>query len=166
MVPQSKTRPAGRRQRKPAAGSGYPATGAPAIPAALPAPAPAPAVRRVVVGEQESGQRLDNYLLRLAKGVPKSHVYRIVRSGEVRVNGGRSSAEYRLAAGDELRLPPLRLAAVPPRPVAPAQMPAILLKTNTCLSWTNHLGLLPMAVVALPTASSSARGRPGRVMTS
>jgi 23S rRNA pseudouridine955/2504/2580 synthase len=80
----------------------------------------------VIVGEEQSGQRLDNFLLRLAKGVPKSHVYRVVRSGEVRVNGGRSSAEYRLAAGDELRIPPMRMAQPAPRAPAPAQVPAIL----------------------------------------
>jgi len=84
-------------------------------------------VRKLVVGEAQCGQRLDNFLLRLAKGVPKSHVYRIVRSGEVRVNGGRSSAEYRLALGDELRIPPLRVSeSSVSRPVAPAQMPPIL----------------------------------------
>jgi 23S rRNA pseudouridine955/2504/2580 synthase len=151
MVPQSKTRPALRRQRKGGPGAGFPGTGAqiPANPgrgragpgtAGTPgsprgpgaaaggadaARAPA-AVRKLVVGEEHAGQRLDNYLLRLAKGVPKSHVYRIVRSGEVRVNGGRSTAEYRLAAGDELRIPPLRLAQADARSVAPAQMPAIL----------------------------------------
>ncbi len=85
----------------------------------------APAVRKVIVGEEHAGQRLDNFLLRLAKGVPKSHVYRVVRSGEVRVNGGRSSAAYRLAKGDELRIPPLRITARAPSQ-APAQMPAIL----------------------------------------
>ena len=63
------------------------------------------------VGEEAAGQRIDNFLLRLAKGVPKSHIYRILRSGEVRVNRGRVAAEYRLCLGDALRLPPLRVAA-------------------------------------------------------
>jgi 23S rRNA pseudouridine955/2504/2580 synthase len=62
------------------------------------------------VGEESVGQRIDNFLLRLAKGVPKSHVYRILRSGEVRVNKGRISAEYRLREGDVVRVPPIRLA--------------------------------------------------------
>jgi len=62
------------------------------------------------VGEEADGQRLDNFLLRLAKGVPKSHVYRIVRGGEVRVNKARARPEQRLRAGDVLRLPPLRIA--------------------------------------------------------
>lgn len=65
----------------------------------------------LAVGEEAVGQRIDNFLLRLAKGVPKSHVYRILRSGEVRVNKGRVSADYRLQAGDQLRVPPIRIAA-------------------------------------------------------
>jgi 23S rRNA pseudouridine955/2504/2580 synthase len=57
-----------------------------------------------------AGQRLDNYLTRLLKGVPKSHIYRIVRNGEIRVNSGRVAADYRLEAGDRLRVPPVRVA--------------------------------------------------------
>jgi 23S rRNA pseudouridine955/2504/2580 synthase len=63
------------------------------------------------VGEEAVGQRIDNYLLKLAKGVPKSHVYRILRSGEVRVNKGRIGADYRLRDGDVVRVPPIRVAA-------------------------------------------------------
>lgn len=62
------------------------------------------------VGEESTGQRIDNFLLRVAKGVPKSHVYRILRSGEVRVNKGRVGADYRLAEGDVVRVPPIRVA--------------------------------------------------------
>ena len=62
----------------------------------------------ILVDSEYAGQRLDNFLIRLAKGVPKSHVYRIVRSGEVRVNRGRVAADYRLQAGDDIRVPPLR----------------------------------------------------------
>lgn len=65
----------------------------------------------VTVGEEAEGQRIDNYLLRVAKGVPKSHVYRILRSGEVRVNKGRVDATYRLQVGDVVRIPPIRVAA-------------------------------------------------------
>src|SRR5690554_3624665 len=72
--------------------------------------ASAPAVVRVRIDEADAGQRIDNYLLRVCKGVPKSHVYRILRSGEVRVNGGRIAPTYRLALGDELRIPPMRIA--------------------------------------------------------
>lgn len=122
MLPQSKTRSPAPKQAK---GDLRPAVSAARLPPGTQAaPSSAPAVRKLIVGEEHVGQRLDNFLLRLAKGVPKSHVYRVVRSGEVRVNGGRSSAEYRLAKGDELRIPPLRMA--PPAPQAPAQMPAIL----------------------------------------
>jgi 23S rRNA pseudouridine955/2504/2580 synthase len=96
-------------------------------------PPAAAEVRKVVVGDETAGQRLDNFLLRLAKGVPKSHVYRIVRSGEVRINGGRVSAEYRLAAGDELRIPPLRVASATLQTPAPAQMPAILFEDEHLL---------------------------------
>lgn len=65
----------------------------------------------VTVLPDESGQRIDNYLLRELKGVPKSHVYRILRSGEVRVNSGRIDAAYRLRGGDIIRIPPVRVAA-------------------------------------------------------
>ena len=66
-------------------------------------PAPdQPAVARLSVDEESAGQRLDNFLLRHLKGVPKTHVYRIIRSGEVRVNRGRAAADTRLAAGDEV----------------------------------------------------------------
>ena len=70
------------------------------------------------IGPEEAGQRLDNYLLRWAKGVPKSHVYRIIRSGEVRVNKKRAEPTTRLIEGDIVRLPPVRLAE-------PAQMAAV-----------------------------------------
>ena len=68
----------------------------------------APAVSRVVVDESSEGQRLDNFLVKLLKGVPKTHVYRVIRSGEVRVNKGRAAADTRLAIGDEVRVPPVR----------------------------------------------------------
>jgi len=70
-------------------------------------------VTHVVIAEEEQGQRLDNFLIRVCKGVPKSHLYRILRSGEVRVNSGRVTATYRLCAGDKLRIPPIRIAERP-----------------------------------------------------
>ncbi len=70
---------------------------------------PVPQVKTVLVDEDSAGQRLDNFLMRHLKGVPKSHVYRIIRSGEVRVNKGRASADDRVAAGDWVRLPPVRI---------------------------------------------------------
>ena len=69
----------------------------------------APAVKWLVVDEESSGQRLDNFLMRHLKGVPKTHVYRIIRSGEVRINKGRASADSRIEAGDEVRVPPVRV---------------------------------------------------------
>jgi len=62
------------------------------------------------IGPEADGQRVDNYLARLLKGVPKSHVYRMLRSGEVRVNSGRVGPERRLKTGDRVRVPPVRLA--------------------------------------------------------
>lgn len=70
-------------------------------------------VTRVVITEEEQGQRLDNFLIRRCKGVPKSHIYRILRSGEVRVNSKRVDATYRLCTGDNLRIPPIRIAERP-----------------------------------------------------
>ncbi|KTD46446.1 RluA family pseudouridine synthase [Legionella quateirensis] len=60
------------------------------------------------IGNEEEGQRLDNYLIRILKGVPKSHIYRIIRGGEVRINKKRSQASSRLHAGDIVRIPPIR----------------------------------------------------------
>ncbi len=68
------------------------------------------AVRLLNISEEAAGQRVDNFLLRELKGVPKSHIYRLLRKGEVRVNRGRVRPEYRLAVGDRLRIPPVRVA--------------------------------------------------------
>jgi len=77
------------------------------------------AVCWLTVGEDAAGQRVDNFLSRILKGVPKSHIYRILRSGEVRVNKGRVGPDARLAMGDVVRVPPVRTAA-PARPAAGA----------------------------------------------
>lgn len=60
------------------------------------------------ISNEEEGQRLDNYLIRILKGVPKSHIYRIIRGGEVRVNKKRAKVSSRLEAGDMVRIPPIR----------------------------------------------------------
>ena len=83
-------------------------------------------VTEAIVTENEQGQRLDNYLLARCKGVPKSHIYRIVRSGEVRVNGKRAEVSCRLQNGDVLRIPPLRIAERPETIVAGAEIKAEL----------------------------------------
>jgi 23S rRNA pseudouridine955/2504/2580 synthase len=96
----------------------------------------------LTVGEEGDGQRLDNYLLRVAKGVPKSHVYRIVRSGEVRVNGGRATVDQRLAAGDRVRVPPLRLATAPARTAPPrGETPPVLFEDEHVLAVDKPAGL-------------------------
>jgi 23S rRNA pseudouridine955/2504/2580 synthase len=66
-------------------------------------------VRKVRIDEEQAGQRIDNFLRKELPGVPKSRVYRILRKGEVRVNGGRVRAEYKLQQGDEVRVPPARV---------------------------------------------------------
>ena len=77
------------------------------------------------VGAEEAGQRIDNFLLRLAKGVPKSHVYRVIRGGEVRVNRKRVDVTYRLEEGDEVRLPPMRTSSTPVRRTPAASFPIV-----------------------------------------
>jgi 23S rRNA pseudouridine955/2504/2580 synthase len=74
-------------------------------------------VRHLQITADHAGQRLDNFLLRELKGAPKSLIYRIVRSGEVRLNGGRVQPDRRLAAGDMLRIPPVRLGEREERPL-------------------------------------------------
>jgi len=97
-------------------------------------------VSYLTVGPDGAGQRLDNFLLRLAKGVPQSHVYRIVRSGQVRVNKARASVDRRLVEGDRIRVPPLRLAAAPPPPVR-AQMPPVLFEDEHLIVVDKPAGL-------------------------
>jgi len=67
-------------------------------------------VKMVEISGDQAGQRLDNYLLSKLKGVPKSHVYRLLRSGQVRVNKGRKKPNYRIQPGDSIRIPPVRTA--------------------------------------------------------
>jgi 23S rRNA pseudouridine955/2504/2580 synthase len=97
----------------------------------------------VTIGPDADGQRLDNYLLGLAKGVPKSHVYRVVRSGEVRVNRGRVDAGYRLVAGDVVRVPPMRIAESRAlrHAMAPAEMPPILYEDDHLIVLDKPAGL-------------------------
>lgn len=83
-------------------------------------------VSLVEIDENTAGQRIDNFLLRLGKGVPKSHIYRILRSGEVRVNKGRIDAAYRLQIGDVVRIPPWRTAeSIDKTHVPPGHFPII-----------------------------------------
>jgi 23S rRNA pseudouridine955/2504/2580 synthase len=66
-------------------------------------------VRHVTITANEAGQRIDNFLIKQLGGVPKSHVYRLLRSGQVRVNGGRIKPERKLALGEDVRIPPVRM---------------------------------------------------------
>jgi len=85
-----------------------------------------PQVTWLEVGEESEAQRVDNFLLRALKGVPKSHVYRVLRSGEVRVNSGRVKPEYRLQVGDKVRIPPVRVAASRSNPpLKPIKFPIV-----------------------------------------
>lgn len=76
----------------------------------------APSVRFVTIDEGRAGQRLDNFLLTLLKGVPKSRIYKLLRTGEVRINKGRVKAETRLEIGDVVRIPPVRVSESEPGP--------------------------------------------------
>ncbi len=75
-------------------------------------------VQFVTIDDDEAGQRIDNFLLARLKGVPKSMIYRILRKGEVRVNKGRIKPEYKLTAGDVIRIPPIRVAEKQETPVS------------------------------------------------
>jgi 23S rRNA pseudouridine955/2504/2580 synthase len=69
----------------------------------------APSVQTLTIDEGSEGQRLDNYLFKILKGVPKTHVHRIIRSGEVRINKGRADSSTKVALGDIIRVPPVRV---------------------------------------------------------
>ena len=86
--------------------------------------ASAPKASWIEIDEETAAQRIDNFLLRRLKGVPKSHVYRVLRSGQVRVNSGRVGPDYRLQAGDRVRLPPVRTAERP-KAARPAEFPIV-----------------------------------------
>jgi len=83
-------------------------------------------VRKISIGEDFAGQRIDNFLVNALPGVPKSRIYRLLRRGEVRVNGGRIRAEYKLQPGDEVRVPPARVNA--PGAPPPAKLAADMLE--------------------------------------
>ena len=104
------------------------------------------AVQWIEVDEEHAGQRIDNFLLTRLKGVPKSHVYRILRTGEVRRNGGRVRAQDRLSQGDVIRVPPVRVAereaiAMPLNGVRARIEPRILLEDDDLLVLNKPSGL-------------------------
>lgn len=116
---------------------------------------PRSAVRQVDIGASETGQRIDNFLAKHLKGVPKSHIYRILREGQVRVNRGRIKADYRLQTGDTVRIPPLRLAEEgapvrPPDSILQRLRSAILYEDDALLILNKPSGLAVHAGSQLP----------------
>ncbi len=110
---------------------------------AVTAPA-SPQVKTVTVDEDSAGQRLDNFLIRHLKGVPKTHVYRIIRSGEVRVNKGRAAADTRVETGDVVRVPPVRTsesAALKAERPAPAREFPVLYEDDHLLAIDKPAGV-------------------------
>ncbi|MBL8263822.1 MAG: RluA family pseudouridine synthase [Xanthomonadaceae bacterium] len=107
---------------------------------------PSGQVRLVRVSDDRAGQRLDNFLLGQLKGAPKSLIYKIVRSGQVRVNGGRAKAETRLEGGDEVRIPPVRLSEAgektpPPKGLLAAMEASIVFEDARLLAINKPSGL-------------------------
>lgn len=95
------------------------------------------AVTKVIIGDEAAGQRLDNYLLRRLKGVPKSRIYRMLRGGEARVNGRRAEPSRRLELGDEVRIPPVRTAeaaSTPPARVTRSLLERVLYRDDGLLA--------------------------------
>ena len=111
-------------------------------------------VQKIIVDNDHTGQRLDNFLLNFLKGIPKSKIYSIIRKGEVRVNSLRKKVSYKITKDDLIRIPPLNL------PIRSDKVPSISLikyykitlssKTITVLLLINPLGLLLMVEVEYP----------------
>ncbi len=100
-----------------------------------------PAVQFITISDDEAGQRIDNFLLARLKGVPKSMIYRVVRKGEVRVNKGRIKVEYKLATGDVVRVPPVRVAEREEAPVS-AKLDKVAALADCILYEDDHLLIL------------------------
>jgi 23S rRNA pseudouridine955/2504/2580 synthase len=107
---------------------------------------PSGKVRLIRIHEDRDGQRLDNFLFGILKGAPKSLIYKIIRSGQVRVNGGRAKAETRLEGGDEVRIPPVRLSEAgektpPPKGLLAAMEASIVFEDARLLVINKSSGL-------------------------
>jgi 23S rRNA pseudouridine955/2504/2580 synthase len=99
-------------------------------------------VASVEVDSASEGQRVDNFLMRVCKGVPRSHIYRVLRTGEVRVNSRRVDATYRLRPGDRVRIPPLRRAERPAKPAPPlSPLPPVVHEDDALLVVDKPSGL-------------------------
>lgn len=114
-------------------------------------------VRYLSIAGRDAGQRVDNFLLRTLKGVPRSHVYRLLRSGQVRINGGRVKPDRKLVLGDQLRLPPVVMAA----PTQPRRAPdelAARVREAICQEDADFLVLNKPADLAVHGGSGQAYG--------
>ncbi len=100
-----------------------------------------PQVQNIRVDPESEGQRLDNFLVRHLKGAPKTLVYRIIRSGEVRLNKGRAHADSRVQSGDIVRVPPLRLSAPKTEGIAPAREFPVLFEDDSLLAIDKPAGV-------------------------
>ena len=99
-------------------------------------------VASVEVDSASEGQRVDNFLMRVCKGVPRSHIYRVLRTGEVRVNSRRVDATYRLQPGDRVRIPPLRTAVRAAKRAPPiSSLPPVVLEDDSLLVIDKPAGL-------------------------
>ena len=98
-------------------------------------------VQWIDVAEEEAGQRIDNFLMARLKGVPKSHIYRVLRSGEVRVNSGRIGAAYRVAPNDRIRIPPVRVAEREEVTPAPHYKMTVLYEDDALLALDKPSGI-------------------------
>jgi len=99
-------------------------------------------VASVEVDSSSEGQRVDNFLMRVCKGVPRSHIYRVLRTGQVRVNSRRVDATYRLRPGDRVRIPPLRVAAPGRKPAPPtSRLPPVVHEDEALLVVDKPAGL-------------------------
>ncbi len=125
-------------------------------------------VRHVEVGKAEEGQRIDNFLLRRAPGVPRSHIYKVLRKGQVRVNGGRIKPTRKLVEGDVVRIPPMQLKVSDevkvPDGLASAIAESVILETDEFLVLNKPAGLAVHAGSGLAfgaiDALRQARGEP------
>src|SRR5262249_14576540 len=99
-------------------------------------------VASVEVDSGSEGQRVDNFLMRVCKGVPRSHIYRVLRTGQVRVNSRRVDATYRLQPGDKVRIPPLRKADRPAKPAPPtSSLPPVVHEDEALIVLDKPAGL-------------------------
>ncbi|HGJ5877977.1 MAG TPA: S4 domain-containing protein, partial [Arsenophonus nasoniae] len=103
-------------------------------------------VQFVTIDNDEAGQRIDNFLLTRLKGVPKSMIYRIIRKGEVRINSGRIKPEYKIQAGDLIRIPPVRQAEKQ-QTVISAKLDKVAALSDCILYEDDHLLVLNLSLI-------------------